>query len=87
VIAEIKKASPSKGVLRETFDPADDRAELRALGRGMSLGADRHTIFSGRLEDLTLARQACRLPVLRKDFVIDPYQILRRARPEPTVFC
>src|SRR6185369_3454982 len=79
VIAEIKKASPSKGVLREQFIPADI-AQSYAQGDGVTSAAclsvltDRQ-FFQGQPDYLKQARASCDLPVLRKDFMIDPYQI------------
>lgn len=75
IIAEIKKASPSKGVLREAFDVAQIAKEYEQNGaRCLSVLTD-VTFFQGHADYLSLAKSNCNLPVLRKDFIIDPYQI------------
>ncbi len=79
VIAEVKKASPSKGVIREDFIPADI-AQSYAEGDGkvsaacLSVLTDRQ-FFQGSTDHLKQARASCELPVLRKDFMVDPYQV------------
>ncbi|HZA36110.1 MAG TPA: indole-3-glycerol phosphate synthase TrpC, partial [Vicinamibacterales bacterium] len=75
VIAECKRRSPSRGILRRTYDAVAIAREYEAAGAAAVSVLTEPTFFDGDLDHLRAARQAVRLPLLRKDFIVCPYQL------------
>ena len=76
IIAELKKASPSKGLIREKFEPATLATELEAAGAAALSVLTDAPHFQGSLENLELVSAAVKIPCLRKDFIVDPIQVV-----------
>ncbi len=87
IIAEVKRRSPSRGLLRADFDPVRIAREYESHGAAAISVLTDETFFGGSDADLTAVKGAVPLPVLRKEFIIDPYQITRRGRSAPTPSC
>jgi indole-3-glycerol phosphate synthase len=84
IIAEVKRASPVKGVLKADLDPAEQALKYREGGASAISVLTDEQFFKGSVADLRAARNAAGLPILRKDFIIDEYSSGRRASCWPT---
>src|SRR5436853_7021268 len=76
IIAELKKASPSRGLIRTDFDPATLAGELEQAGAGALSVLTDEEFFQGSLENLRIASSTTKIPCLRKDFIVDEFQLL-----------
>lgn len=76
IIAELKKASPSRGIIRENFDPENLARGLEKSGAGALSVLTEENFFLGSLDNLKTAASQVKIPILRKDFIFDPYQLL-----------
>ncbi len=86
IIAELKKASPSSGILREDFDPKSLAPQLERAGAAALSVLTEEEFFQGSLQYLRIARQVTGLPVLRKDFIVDPWQVWEARAAEADSF-
>lgn len=75
LIAEIKRSSPSAGVIREDFDPADIARQYQSGGADAISVLTDERFFGGSLEYIAMVKEAVSLPIMRKDFIVDPYQV------------
>ena len=87
VIAELKKASPSRGLIRQNFDAERLAKELEEAGAAALSVLTDEEFFQGSLDNLQRASASTRLPCLRKDFMVDEFQCLKRERIGRTRFC
>lgn len=86
VIAELKKASPSRGVIRDDFDPVQLAPSLEQAGAAAISVLTEEEFFQGTLQHLRVARAAVNVPVLRKDFIVDPWQVWEARASEADAF-
>ena len=87
IIAELKKASPSRGLIRANFDPVSLARELEAAGAAALSVLTDEEFFQGSLANLQRASAATKLPCLQKDFIVDEFQLLQARRTAPMRSC